>query len=247
MNHYTETHCPVCHSELKPQSAESWTLCSCGWISDSTQAAKSAKSLKWSAIRSFVIISFVMTAGFVHLAKWGNDSINIIAPYAKLIIKSESAEDLQKLAEMHKRHGSIEGSQFFLEKWAQKTQSPEAYNKLGELSFLTKDYQNAIKAYEQYFELAGNETQAYFNLATAYSRTNQADKATLMYTRLIESRPEVYQPTVVTALVELLIEKDQLSEAQNILNNMVGEDYETPGHLKQKRTLVQRILKQRNS
>ncbi len=247
MSLYHENHCPVCHSELNHQHDEKWTLCACGWISESAAEAKKIRAFKVAAIRAFVVFSLVLTTGFVHLSKWGNDSIKIITPYAKLIIKSESAQDLELLADMHKRHGDTEGAHYFLNKWAKKSNDTRAYNKLGELSFLTKDYKRAIDAYETYFELAGNETQAYFNLATAYSRTSQADKATAMYTQLIQSRPEVYQPTVVTALVELLIEKDQLDEAQNILNNMVGDDYETPGHLKQKRSLVQRILKQKNS
>ena len=104
------------------------------------------------------------------------------------------------------------------DKYSQAKTDEEKQKQLFEMGFRYQnlgDYSNAISSYEQVLKLAPTHYQSLNNLAVMYEEMKKIPKALEYEKKLYESN--VTDPEVINDIVRLLVENNQINEAQSLL------------------------------
>ncbi len=234
--------CPVCGSHISEDRHENgWVLCECGWLgSHNTEKYESdtqKKSVLW-----IMSVSVIILVGFMHSTRWGNDALTVIPYQVKNILAIADQPTTLVYSEIAFKHRHYELSEKLVSKWAEKENTPEAWEKLAVLRTQMKSYNSAVIAFERYYQLEGKNPLTMFQYAKVLQELDRNDLAEQIYVHIVGLDPETYQRTVVEELVRLLINQQRFKDAQNILTQLSKPNMELPSHLIRQKEFVEQLL-----
>lgn len=234
--------CPVCGSHIPEDRHDNgWVLCECGWLG-STNTEKYERETQKRSILWIMSVSIFILVGFMHSTRWGNDSINI-APYqVQNLLSIADQNTLITYSDYAFKHRQYELSESLMSKWAEKENTPEAWEKLALLRAQMKNYTEAVYAFDKYYQTEGNNPLTMFHYAKVLQELERDDLAEKIYVHIVGLDPDTYQRTVVEELVRLLINQQRFKDAQNILTQLSKPNMDLPSHLIRQKEFVEQLL-----
>lgn len=239
--------CPVCGSHIAEDRHDNgWVLCECGWLG-SKNAEKFERDTQKKSVAWIMSVSFIILTGFMHSARWGNDALTIVPYQVKSLLSIAGQDSLLAYSDMAFEHRHYELSEKLLSKWAEKENTPEAWEKLAILRTQMKEYNSAVLAFDKYYQTEGNNPLTMFHYAKVLQELDRDDLAEKIYVHIVGLDPESYQRTVVEELVRLLINQQRFEDAQNILTQLSKPNMELPSHLIRQKEFVEQLLNDKKS
>lgn len=235
--------CPVCGSHISEERHDNgWILCECGWLGSKNEEVYESDTQKMS-IKWIVSVSFVILLGFVHTARWGDDSITVVPYQVSNLFGLSSSSSTLAFAELSIKHRLFEKGEGLMTRWAERENTPEAWEKVAILRTQMKEYNSAVLAFDKYYELEGTNPLTMFHYAKVLQELEREDLAEKIYIHIVGLDPESYQRTVVEELVRLLINQQRFNDAKNILTQLSKPNMELPSHLIRQKEFVDQLLK----
>lgn len=234
--------CPACGSHISEDRHEDgWVLCECGWLGSKNEE-KFEKDTQKKAITWILSVSTFVLLGFIHSTKWGNDSINVIPYQVQILTQTASPETRLAFAELSIKHRHYTQGESNLSKWAESTNTPEAWEKLAILRTKMKSYPSAVLAFEKYQQSEGTNPLTLFQYAQVLEELGQPEMAEQIYIGIVGLDKDTYQRTVVEELVRLLVNQQRLKEAKTILSQLSKPNTELPSHLIRQKEWIDQLL-----
>jgi tetratricopeptide (TPR) repeat protein len=239
--------CPVCGSHISEERHDNgWVLCECGWLG-SKNAEKYESDTQRTAMTWIFSVSIFILIGFVHSAKWGNDSISVIPYQVKNLIGVADQNTTLAFAELSIQHKQITKGESLMSKWAEKENTADAWEKLALLRSQMKEYNSAVLAFDKYYEAQGTNPLTMFHYAQVLEELDRPDLAKKIYVHIVGLDKDTYQRTVVEELVRLLVNQQKLKEAQSVLAQLSKPNMELPSHLVRQKEWIEQLLNDKSS
>lgn len=239
--------CPVCGSHISEHRHDSnWVLCECGWFG-SNNAQKFERETQKKSITWILSVSIFIVFGFFHSTKWGNDSLSVVPLQVKSLFSIANSNDLLAYAEMAIQHKHYDKGEAIMSKWAERENTPEAWEKLALLRAQMHEYHAAVLAFDKYYHTQGNNPLTLFHYAKVLQELEREDLAEKIYIHIVGLDPDTYQRTVVEELVRLLINQQRFEDAQSILAQLSKPNMELPSHLIRQKEFVEQLIQDKVS
>lgn len=239
--------CPVCGSHISEDRHEDgWVLCECGWLGSKNEE-KFEKDTQRKSITWILSVSVFILVGFIHSTKWGNDSLSVIPMQAKVLLNIANPETKLAFAELAVKHRHFEQGEYHLSQWAEKANTPEAWEKLALLRTQMKDYNKAVLAFDKYYETEGNNPLTMFHYAQVLEELERPDLAEKIYVHIVGLDKDTYQRTVVEELVRLLVNQQRLKEAKSVLAQLSKPNMDLPSHLIRQKEWIDQLMEEQTT
>ncbi|MCO5114396.1 MAG: hypothetical protein M9899_09505 [Bdellovibrionaceae bacterium] len=236
--------CPDCGTHIpEHRHDDTWVLCECGWMGSKNTQEQNYQQQK-TAIGRILAAGLLMILTFVHTAKWGQESLKVIPLQVHNLLSTASPEHYHEFAKINLKRNFLPDAERFATKWAERTDTPEAWQ---ELALLRKQMDlpfPAIVAFENYIARGGEEPLPLFHYAQLLESTESPDKAEHVYRQIVSMNKDTYPRTVVEELVRLLVSKNKLKEATVVLNQLSKPNMELPSHLVRQKEWIKQLMQE---
>lgn len=236
--------CPDCGDLIPAERMdEEMVVCTCGYTKSMSQSKFESKRNKKS---SYVIIglSLFLMASFIHTAKWGKESVKVTPLEVSRVFGTISSDQALALGDMSLEKNFLSQAEEMYGIFLQKNPDDiEANQKMGMLLFRQKKFTEASVYLEKYFLGGGDEQITLFSYGKSLTETQDLGNAEDVFLKLIKAKPEMYQITVVQALVDLYIAQDKLVEAKQFISSLIKPGYEIPDHLREQKDFIKELIK----
>lgn len=236
--------CPDCGDLIPAERMdEEMIVCTCGYTKSISQSRFENKRNKTS---SYIIIflSLFLMASFIHTAKWGKESVKVTPLEVSRIFGTISPEQALSLGDMSAEKNFLEQAEQMYSLYLGKNpEDLDANQKLGMLLFRQKKFEESAVYLEKYFLNGGIDEISLFSYGKALTETQDLGDAEDVFLKLIKAKPEMYQITVVQALVDLYIEQGKLVKAKKFIASLIKPGYEVPDHLREQKDFVKELIK----
>jgi len=238
--------CPDCENLIPLERMdEDIIVCSCGYTRSSTQAKFNEKNNKIASY-TIILVAIFLLGAFIHTAKWGSDSIEVAPLQISALVGGLSPKQMVKFGDVSFDHKYYDNAEelysTFLEKNPDHERTLEVSEKLGMLLFRQRKFAQAVAPLETYFLNGGENTQTLFSYGKSLTETQDLGDAEEVFLGLIKTKPEVYQVTVVQALLDLYVAQDKLSEAKQFIGKLIKPGYVIPTHLQEQKELINNLI-----
>jgi tetratricopeptide (TPR) repeat protein len=122
----------------------------------------------------------------------------------------------------------------------------EVNEKMAMLLFQTEKFEESLPYFEKFYTLGGEKKDTLYSYGKALTSTEKYDLAEEVFLSVIQREPEVYQITVVQALVDLYIMQDKLNEAKQFVTTLIKSGYEVPAHLQEQKAHIRDLMKKKS-
>ena len=236
--------CPDCDTLIPAERTdEEMIVCTCGYTRSQSQEVFE-KSRNKSSSYVIVALSLFLMASFIHTAKWGKDSVKVTPLEISRIFGTISADQALALGDMSMDKKFFDQAENMYSIYVDENpEELEGLQKLGMLLFRQKKFEESAKHLEGYFLGGGEDQITLFSYGKSLTETQDLGNAEEVFLKLIEAKPEMYQITVVQALVDLYIEQGKLREAKTFISSLIKPGYEVPTHLREQREHVTSLMK----
>ncbi|MGH1467433.1 MAG: tetratricopeptide repeat protein [Bdellovibrionales bacterium] len=236
--------CPDCGDLIPAERMdEEMVVCTCGYTKSMSQSRFESKRNKTS---SYVIIflSLFLMASFIHTAKWGKESVQVTPLEVSRALGTISPDQALTLGDMSLEKNFLLQAEEMYDIFLQKNpEDVDANQKMGMLLFRQKKFVEAAVYLEKYFLGGGDEQITLFSYGKALTETQDLGNAEDVFLKLIKAKPEMYQITVVQALVDLYIAQDKLVEAKQFISSLIKPGYQIPDHLREQKDFIKELIK----
>ncbi len=236
--------CPDCEALIPVERMdEEMVICTCGYSRSTSQTKFEFKKNKSS---SYVIIglSLFLITSFIHTAKWGKESIKVTPLEISRVLGTISPNQALSLGDMSfKKSLLIQAEKMytiFLKKYPDNT---DVNQKMGMLLFRQKRFVDSTKYLKKYFLSGGDDKLTLFSYGKSLTQTQDLSDAENIFLKLIKAEPEIYQITVVQALIDLYITQDKLVKAKNFITSLIKPGYKIPDHLRTQKEFIKKLIK----
>jgi len=236
--------CPDCDTLIPAERTdEEMVVCTCGYTRSQSQDVFE-KSRNKSSSYVIVALSLFLMASFIHTAKWGKDSVKVTPLEISRIFGTISADQALALGDMSMDKKFFDQAENMYSIYVDENpEDLEGLQKLGMLLFRQKRFEESATHLEGYFLGGGDDQITLFSYGKSLTETQDLGNAEEVFLKLIEAKPEMYQITVVQALVDLYIEQGKLREAKTFISSLIKPGYEVPTHLREQREHVTSLMK----
>jgi tetratricopeptide (TPR) repeat protein len=118
--------------------------------------------------------------------------------------------------------------------------------KMALLLYQTEQFQESLPYFNKFRSLGGETKETLYSYGKALTHNQNFTDAEDVFLSLVRSHPDVYQVTVVQALVNLYIEQDKLVEASKFTSSLVKRGYEIPTHLIEQRQHIKSLMNKKS-
>ena len=236
--------CPDCGTLIPAERTdEEMMVCTCGYTHSKSQVEFEKKRNKASSY-VIVFLSLFLMASFIHTAKWGKDSVKVTPLELSRLFGTISAEQALALGDMSMDKSFFDQAKNMYSIYVSANpEDLEGRKKLGMLLFRQKNFTEAAEQLEPYFLNGGDDEIVLFSYGKSLTETQDLGPAEEVFLKLIGAKPEMYQITVVQALIDLYIEQGKLVEAKTFLSSLIKPGYEVPTHLREQKAHIKDLLK----
>lgn len=242
--------CPDCENLIPLERMdEDMIVCPCGYTRSASQQKFNEKNGKIASYTIILVALFILGA-FIHTAKWGSDSIEVAPLQISALVGGLSPEQMVEFADISFDHKYYENAEelyaTFLEKNPDDERSLEVNEKLGMLLFRQRKFVEAVAPLENYFLGGGENSQTLFSYGKSLTETQDLGDAEEVFLSLIKTKPEVYQVTVVQALLDLYVAQNKLREAKQFIGKLIKPGYVIPTHLQEQKELINDLISKKS-
>ncbi len=242
--------CPDCENLIPvDRMDEDIVICPCGFTKSKAQMKFDKRNNKITSYTIILVALFILGA-FIHTAKWGTDSIKVAPLQISELVDGLSPKQTIELADFSFDHKYFEKSeklyQQFLDQNPDHERVLEINEKLGMLLFRQKKFAQAVEPLENYFLSNGENPQTLFSYGKSLTETQDLGDAEEVFLRLIKTKPEVYQVTVVQALLDLYVAQNKLTEAKQFISKLIKPGYVVPTHLQEQKELINELISKKS-
>ena len=222
--------CPRCHSIIPSTHVfDHAVVCSeCGW-SASAVREYFIDEQKNSAINALWMTAFAMIFSFVMIASWGTRSLDVVPLKISQWTGKASHADLLKLVEICKERKKADCVRDTYRDITKRF--PEASREffvLGVLLAQDEQYDEAISSLKTYIKKNEKDMEAHYQLAMAYNRKGDFQKATRHFRYLLEKRPKGLEFMTLRSYVDMLVANNYITKAKNLITyyrKKTGHEY----------------------
>lgn len=238
--------CPDCGTHIpEHRHDDTWVLCECGWMGSKNTQTQNYQQHKAAIVRILTVGVFFMLA-FVHTAKWGHESLNVVPLHAKVLTNTATAENLYELSQINLKRNFTEQAERYATQWAEKVDTQGAWQELALLRKKMNLPLPAIVAFENYLSRGGEEPLPLFHYAQLLESTDSPEKAEHIYRQIVGMNKETYPRTVVEELIRLLVSKNRLKEANVVLSQLSKPNMELPSHLVRQKEWIKQLMQEQS-
>lgn len=238
--------CPDC-GDLIPleRMDDDITICDCGYTRSSSQKIFDTRLRKTSSYAIIMLALFIMGT-FIHTAQWGKDSIRVTPLQISEMVDGLSYEQKLEFAQINMDHKYYNRAEALFKSALEEDPSNlDVTEKLGMLLFQQRKFAEAAEVLEIYFVEGGENLQTLFSYGKSLIESQELGNAEQVFISLINSKPEVYQTSVVQALIDLYVAQEKFIEAKSFLATLVKPGFVPPAHLMEQRSLINNLMKKR--
>ncbi len=236
--------CPDCGDLIPAERMdEEMVVCTCGYTRSASQAKMNASKNKTS---SYVIIglSLFMMSGFIHTAKWGTESVKVTPLEVSRVLGTISPDQALALGDMSLEKNFLQQAEDMYGVFLKKNpEDIDANQKMGMLLFRQKKFSESLSFLEKYFLNGGEDQVVLFSYGKALTETQELGEAEDVFLKLIKAKPEMYQITVVQALIDLYVAQERLVDAKKFISSLIKPGFEVPDHLREQKEFVKGLMK----
>ncbi len=236
--------CPDCQILIPAERMdEEMVVCTCGYTKSMSRTKFEYKKNKAS---NYTIIGFslLLITSFIHTAKWGKESIKVTPLEISRVFGTISPDQALSLGDMSfEKNFFIQAAEMydiFLKKYPDNI---DANKKMGMLLFRQKRFADSTTYLKKYFLGGGEDQVTLFSYGKSLSQTQNLANAEKVFLKLIKNDPEIYQTTVVQALVDLYIAQNKLVKAKNFITSLIKPGYQIPNHLREQKDFIKELIK----
>jgi tetratricopeptide (TPR) repeat protein len=239
--------CPDCGILIPAERMdEEMVVCNCGYTRSQSQVAFE-KSRNKASSYVIVFLSLFLMASFIHTAKWGKDSVKVTPLEISRIFGTINADQALALGDMSMDKKFFDQAEDMYSIYVDENPEDVAgLQKLGMLLFRQKKFEESAKHLEKYFLGGGEDQITLFSYGKSLTETQDLGHAEEVFLKLINAKPEMYQITVVQALIDLYIEQGKFVEAKSFISNLIKPGYEIPTHLREQRDHVSNLISKKS-
>lgn len=236
--------CPDCGTLIPAERMdEEMVVCTCGYTRSQSQVAFE-KSRNKASSYVIVFLSLFLMASFIHTAKWGKDSVKVTPLEISRIFGTISADQAIALGDMSMDKKFFDQAEEMYSIFVyDNPEDIEGRKKLGMLLFRQKKFKESAEHLEKYFLGGGEDQITLFSYGKSLTETQDLGHAEDVFLKLISAKPEMYQITVVQALIDLYIEQGKLVEAKSFISSLIKPGYQIPTHLREQKEHVISLMK----
>lgn len=239
--------CPDC-GELIPAERmdEDMVICNCGYTFSQSQINSERKRNK-KASYTIILTSLILVTSFIHTAKWGSDAVRVTPLEMSRVLGTISPNQALYLGDLSMEKGFYDQAEKMYDIYlTSKSDDIEANQKMGMLLFKKEKFEESIPYLGKYYSSGGEDKDSIYSLGKALTESERFDDAEKVYLSIISKDPEMYQITVVQALVDLYILQNKLSRANAFVSSLIKSGYEVPTHLQEQKAHIRELMRKRS-
>ena len=236
--------CPDC-GDLIPveRMDEEMVICTCGYtFSQAEINFEHGRNKK--ASYTIILASLFLVTAFIHTARWGGDAVRVTPLEMSRVLGTISPAQALYLGDMSKDKGFYEQARQMYSIYLESNpEDIDVNEKMGMLFFQTERLKESLPYFEKFYTLGGETKETLYSYGKALTKNESYESAEEIFLDLIQKKPEVYQITVVQALVDLYIMQDKLHEARQFVSTLIKSGYEIPTHLQEQKVHIKNLIK----
>jgi tetratricopeptide (TPR) repeat protein len=164
----------------------------------------------------FVIgIALVVVAAYAQLLSWGNSAFEIIPIKITHSLGAASPAQYERLVSICKELYKYECVEDSLTQLSRTDRSYLA--KLGQFQMARQKFDAAAHSFQSYFAAGGNDLEITYAYAKALGEMGRIAEASQQFERVLRSKPDVLQRTVISNYVNFLVKHQQLAKAAGVI------------------------------
>lgn len=215
--------CPRCKMDIaEDRLREPLVVCQHCGFSDPKSDRKLEKKIYSHFLRTSLIVTGLLLAGFIQAVNWDQYSLSIIPLKVKELSGIANLQDYQqlsKICEERKKWDCVETSLRQRYTLSPRTEI-EALAQLGKLQYKRGKLAESLQSLKTYFDQGGISLDASYDYARALSQRGFVDQASQVYEQILEAKPETLQITVAQNYVRLLMKNNKYREAKTLLEDI---------------------------
>jgi len=239
--------CPDCGNLIAAERMdEEMIICECGYMYSKSQLDFERTKNK-KASYTIILTSLFLVTAFIHTAKWGGDAVRVTPLEMSRVLGTISAGQALYLGDISMDKKFYDQAKKMYSVYLDSNPDDMDVNhKMGMLLFRTEQFSESLPYFEKYYMEGGDDKDALYSYAKSLTDSSEFDQAEAVLLTLIEREPELYQITVVQALVDLYVQQDKLNEAKQFVTGLIKPGYEVPPHLQEQKAHIKDLLKKRS-
>lgn len=236
--------CPDCGNLIPADRMdEEMVICNCGYTFSKSQI-DSEKQKNKKASYTIILTSLFLVTAFIHTAKWGGDAVRVTPLEMSRVLGTISPAQALYLGDMSMDKGFYDQAEKMYSIYLQSNANDIDVNeKMGMLLFQTEKFEASLPYFEKFYTQGGETKDTLYSYGKALTDSGDYENAEAVFLTIVERDPEVYQITVVQALVDLYIMQDKLSEAKQFVSTLIKSGYEVPAHLQEQKAHIRDLIK----
>jgi len=239
--------CPDCGNLIPAERMdEDMVICNCGYMFSQSQIDSENKKNK-KASYTIILTSLFFVTAFIHTAKWGGDAVRVTPLEMSRVLGTISPAQALYLGDMSMDKKFYEQArQMYTIYLTDNPEDVEVNEKMAMLLYQSEKFEDSLPYFEKYFTSGGETKDTLYSYGKALTNSEDYTSAEEVFLSLVQKDPEVYQITVVQALVDLYIMQDKLSEAKQFVSTLIKSGYEVPTHLQEQKAHIRDLMKKKS-
>jgi len=239
--------CPDCGKTITAERMdEEMIICECGYTF-SQKRIDMTKETNKKASYTIIFTGLFLVTAFIHTAKWGGDAVKVTPLEMSRVLGTISSTQALHLGEISLEKGYFHQAIQMFELFLKSNPEDVAVNeKMALLLYQTEQFEESLPYFNAFRSLGGETKETLYSYGKALTHNQNFTDAEDVFLSLVRAYPEVYQVTVVQALVNLYIEQDKLNEANKFMSTLVRRGYEIPPHLIEQRQHIKSLMNKKS-
>lgn len=218
--------CPRCQKHIPDhRRIRGLSVCECGWIGSVHEQRAESSSFNRSTF-SLLLLSIVMVAAFIYIAKWDTEGGNVLKIQILELVdyaNSENYKEYERICMARKLYDCTERAIQRQIELGSKDREIQA--RLGKMYFAKKEKLKAYKAFTAYFNARGRDVEAAYMFSVLLSDMSRLDQAISYLQFVLENdKEQKYHLQATRSYVMILVTKQNLQEAREIIYRIRSED-----------------------
>ncbi len=232
--------CPRCTQQIDSSRLNGApVVCdSCGNVLSPTQKV-SEERMERSFLIAKITTAIFMVAGFIHVANWGSESLNVIAFKVGEIAGGNSPVTIERMARKCLEMKKYDCTEKLYAKLAET--DPRQYARLGKFQVSLRKYKPAVDNFRRFFAGGGGDIEANYFYAKALGEVGEITEAARHFDYVLSAKPDVVQITVLQNYVRYLMDANQLDHAKKVIEKVRSRDQTVSSFMESElRSIIQR-------
>lgn len=218
----SHVNCPRCHLKIDDsRKNQNPLVCDqCGHVVSDAQA-NADLSLGRITMASLIAVALGLLIVLFQLKEWGGHMFEI--RWLQLQeISGGSIETYERIGEIClglQKHDCIEGAYSELARRDSKN-----WARLGSFQMRRAEYDRAVNSFAAYFRAGHDDSTSQYNYARALAEIGEYDRAQDRFEKILDSRPDLIQITVIVNYVKYMMDGGRYDQAAKVINRVRRQD-----------------------